>query len=186
MSGSAAAPFQRKGDPVTDRPPSTSRTRRPTAVLVLVITAICQGVSRVIEQYLQTNPDIDLGILRLRLGYNTGVAFSFGANWPPAILIGATALFTAALAAVLLKLAPTLTSVERAGGAAVIAGALSNVVDRAVRGAVTDYFWTGWFATFNLADVAITLGAAALIVGSLLGGDRGSAAAPVSTREAGR
>lgn len=171
---------------MTDRPPSTSRVRWRTAVLTLVIAAACQGVSRGVERYLQANAEVDLGILRLRLGYNTGAVFSFGASWPPAILILATALLTVGLGTVLLKLAPSMSFVERLGAAAIIAGALSNVLDRAVRGAVTDYFWTGWFATFNLADVCITLGAATVIVGGLIRGDHGSTAASTGADRASR
>lgn len=34
-------------------------------------------------------------------------------------------------------------------------------------GVVTDYLHTGWFPTFNLADVFITVGAAALVLGGV-------------------
>jgi signal peptidase II len=47
-------------------------------------------------------------------------------------------------------------------------GALGNVIDRLLHGYVVDLIqvhWGGWyFPSFNLADSAITLGAALLIV----------------------
>ena len=50
----------------------------------------------------------------------------------------------------------------------VIGGALSNVLDRLLYGAVADFFhfyWQDWsFYIFNLADVAITLGVLLLIL----------------------
>ena len=54
----------------------------------------------------------------------------------------------------------------------IIGGAIGNVVDRIVRGAVVDFldFHAGtwhWFA-FNLADAAICLGVAALLLDGLL------------------
>lgn len=48
-----------------------------------------------------------------------------------------------------------------------LAGAIANLVDRAVDGVVTDYLHTGWFPTFNLADVFITVGGAVLVLASL-------------------
>jgi len=52
----------------------------------------------------------------------------------------------------------------------IMGGALGNVTDRIARGFVVDYldfYWRGWhWPAFNLADVAITTGAALLIVSS--------------------
>lgn len=53
------------------------------------------------------------------------------------------------------------------GLAAVLAGAVANLVDRAGDGVVTDYLHSGWWPTFNLADVFITLGAAAVLIAVL-------------------
>jgi signal peptidase II len=53
------------------------------------------------------------------------------------------------------------------GLAAILAGALANLIDRAADGVVTDYLHTGWFPTFNLADTLITLGAALLVLVTL-------------------
>ena len=41
---------------------------------------------------------------------------------------------------------------------AALAGAASNLFDRLRRGTVVDLLDLGWWPTFNLADVAITLG----------------------------
>jgi len=50
----------------------------------------------------------------------------------------------------------------------IMGGALGNVIDRLLHGYVVDFIqvhWGGWyFPSFNLADSAITLGAALLIV----------------------
>lgn len=51
--------------------------------------------------------------------------------------------------------------------AAILAGALANLIDRAADGVVTDYLHTGWIPTFNLADTLITLGAALLVLATL-------------------
>jgi signal peptidase II len=54
----------------------------------------------------------------------------------------------------------------------VLGGAIGNVVDRLVHGYVVDFVqvhWRGWyFPAFNVADSAITIGAACLILDELL------------------
>ena len=49
------------------------------------------------------------------------------------------------------------------GLASVLAGAIANLVDRLDDGVVTDYLHSGWWPTFNLADVFITIGAVAVL-----------------------
>jgi signal peptidase II len=55
------------------------------------------------------------------------------------------------------------------GMSAILAGAIGNVVDRAGDGRVSDYLHTGWWPTFNHADVYITLGAATVAYAALRG-----------------
>ena len=56
--------------------------------------------------------------------------------------------------------------------ACILGGAIGNVVDRLVHGYVVDFVqlhWRGWyFPAFNVADSAITIGAACLILDELL------------------
>jgi signal peptidase II len=56
--------------------------------------------------------------------------------------------------------------------ACVLGGAVGNVVDRLMHGYVVDFIqvhWRGWyFPAFNVADSAITVGAACLILDELL------------------
>ena len=51
--------------------------------------------------------------------------------------------------------------------ALIVAGGIANVVDRLEAGSVVDMLHTGWWPTFNLADVAIVCGAAALVLTTL-------------------
>jgi signal peptidase II len=93
-----------------------------------------------------------------------------------------TAIFTVLAALIVTALIVWLRRAEtlllRVAIGLVIGGAIGNVVDRLWRGAVVDFldFHLGewhWFA-FNLADTAICLGVATLLLDSLLG-RRGSA-----------
>jgi len=61
--------------------------------------------------------------------------------------------------------------------ASILGGAVGNVIDRLLHGYVIDFLdfhWRGWhFPAFNVADSAITLGAACLILDELLRVRRG-------------
>jgi len=56
--------------------------------------------------------------------------------------------------------------------ACILGGAIGNVVDRLLRGSVVDFIQVHWhqhyFPAFNVADSAITVGAACLILDELL------------------
>jgi signal peptidase II len=51
----------------------------------------------------------------------------------------------------------------QAGLGAAVGGAAGNLYDRLRRGAVLDFLDVGWWPVFNVADVAITLGAMAAL-----------------------
>jgi signal peptidase II len=59
----------------------------------------------------------------------------------------------------------------------ILGGAVGNVVDRLMHGYVVDFLdfhWSGWhFPAFNVADSAITIGAACLILDEILRVRRG-------------
>jgi signal peptidase II len=88
-----------------------------------------------------------------------------------------TVVFTALAAVIVLGLIAWLRRVQgsflRLAIGLVIGGAIGNVADRLYRGAVVDFldFHLGtwhWFA-FNLADSAICVGVAALVIDGLIG-----------------
>ncbi len=111
----------------------------------------------------------------LTLAYNTGAAFSFlsdlgGAQrWLFAILAIAVSIF---IISWLRKLRKTQTWIA-IGLSLVLGGAIGNLIDRLLYGKVIDfidiYFDIPFvmenyhFATFNVADIAITLGASLLV-----------------------
>ncbi|MCX5192490.1 signal peptidase II [Streptomyces sp. NBC_00249] len=102
------------------------------------------------------------GFAQLRLAHNSGVAFSMGAELPAWTVIGFTGLITAALAVLAWRTAAR-SQATAAALAVVLAGAAANLVDRAAHGAVTDYLHTGWWPTFNLADVFVCCGGLAVV-----------------------
>lgn len=113
------------------------------------------------------------GFFDLTLVFNRGAAFSILANaggWQRWFFVGIGAAATVFIVLMLWRhgsqklfsLALTL----------ILGGAIGNVIDRVLRGEVVDFllfFWRTWhFPAFNVADSAITIGAALLIVDELL------------------
>lgn len=106
-----------------------------------------------------------LSWLNIQVVYNTGVAFSFLAQadgWQWGLLVGLNVSLSAMMSWQLYKR----RFQDRISCVAVslaLGGALGNLYDRIWQGAVTDFvdFHVGdWhFATFNLADSALCLGA---------------------------
>ncbi len=79
-------------------------------------------------------------------------------------------MIVAALAVFLFRAVPRFGRLSRAGAVFLLGGALGNLVDRMDGGAggVVDYLHTGWFPTFNLADVFVVGGVGLLILGTIL------------------
>jgi signal peptidase II len=124
-----------------------------------------------------------LPVLQFTHLHNTGAAFSFLASadgwqrW----------LFTALALVVSAGLIFWLQRIDRGAPllacsvALIIGGALGNAIDRMRLGYVIDFVQLHWgvhyFAAFNVADSAISIGAALLLLDSLLS-DRGQGASP--------
>lgn len=118
-------------------------------------------------------PVID-GWFDLTLVYNKGAAFSFLAGaggWQRWFFIGVG---VAAMLFILYLLVRHAS--QRLFGLAlslILGGAIGNVLDRVLEGQVVDFLLAHWndlwyFPAFNVADAAITLGAALLILDELL------------------
>lgn len=110
---------------------------------------------------LRNRPEDLPGPLDLRLGYNRGIAFSFLTEVPVAVIVILTS-----LVAVALVVAAARGSAPLLPAGLVLGGALGNLVDRTHNGSVVDMFHTSFWPTFNLADVAICVGAALWVLQS--------------------
>ena len=102
------------------------------------------------------------GLVSLRLVRNTGAGFGIGAGHPLVITLIAAAILAVAVA-LLLRTSSRAVALSLA---AIVGGAAGNLADRLFRapglgrGAVVDWIHVSFYApTFNLADVAIRLGA---------------------------
>jgi signal peptidase II len=130
--------------------------------LCLLVLALDQASKAAVEAHLAIGEKIDvLGPLKLTLAHNEGVAFGL-AGGGGVLLVGVT---LAALAFVLRLFArdPARPWMWVATGL-LAGGALGNLVDRVRAGAVTDFVDLPSWPPFNLADSAITLGVALLVL----------------------
>ena len=135
--------------------------------MLAVMVAAATAARLLAERILPGGDGPWVGPLQLRLTYNSGVAFGLGDRLPTWLVTVVTAVITLGLAVWAWITVPAAAAVTRIGLAAILAGAIANLVDRAADGVVTDYLHTGWFPTFNLPDVFITTGAVLLLLGAL-------------------
>lgn len=115
---------------------------------------------------------------------NKGAAWSLLADaggWQRYFFIVLASVVSIAIAVWLWRIRNEGPLILAAGLSLVLGGAIGNVVDRIRLGHVTDFIqvWFGnWaFPSFNVADAAISVGAALLIIDSLFGSGRSSATA---------
>ena len=113
-----------------------------------------------------------LPVLDLRIGFNPGISFGLFSEASGPAARFALVVLPALIAAGVVWWAVNVTDAwERAGFALIAGGAIGNVMDRLPDGLVTDFLDMhagGWhFPTFNVADVAITIGTALLGIGLL-------------------
>jgi signal peptidase II len=120
-----------------------------------------------------------LPVFNLTLARNNGVAFSTfdrEGGWQRWAFSALAAVVGVVLVAWLRSL-PRRAQLTAAALACVLGGALGNMIDRLRFGFVVDFLQWHWgehyFPSFNIADAAITVGAALLILESLVAGRQG-------------
>lgn len=142
---------------------TTPGRRRSRVVLVAAAAAVFVAdiASKIVASATLDGGPVELpGPVDLRLAYNPGLAFSMAVNAPGWLMLTLTGAVAAAIAVAAWR--GTFASALAAG--VVVGGAVANVVDRAQAGTVVDMLYTGWWPTFNLADVAVVCGGLALVV----------------------
>lgn len=115
-----------------------------------------------------------LPIFNLTYARNYGAAFSFLADhsgWQKYLFLGLAVMISIALVVMLFKNKADL-KLQNAAYALIIGGAIGNAIDRAYHGYVVDFLDFYWdihrYPVFNVADIAIVVGAGLLILESIL------------------
>ena len=148
------------------------RSVAPLTIVVAVAVVIVDQLTKWWAVHTLDDRNIDVfWTLRFHLSYNTGMAFSRGQNMGP--LIGVVALVIVVV--LLLSVKRTSSRLSEVVVGLIIGGAVGNIIDRLVRepywlrGGVVDFIDFQWFPIFNVADMAITIGGALLILTSYIG-----------------
>ncbi len=153
--------------------------RRTETWVGLLLIAADQLSKALVRQYIPPHDTLEIipGLLNLTHVLNTGAAFGLlnAADFPfKSLVIGVLAIGALVAIAIYALSFGADTTLGRYALALTLAGAIGNLIDRATTGAVVDFvdvYWGGWhFWAFNVADSAITIGAALLILDMLRAG----------------
>jgi signal peptidase II len=151
-----------------------TRALRGSVLIAIAVVITDQFTKQWALVALDDGPIDVVWTLRFNLVFNRGMAFSQGEGLGP--IIGVVAL--GVVVALLVSLRRGTGTLGAVGVGLVVGGALGNVIDRLfrspgwLRGAVVDFIDFQWFPVFNVADMAINVGAGLLILGSIMAARR--------------
>lgn len=141
------------------------------AATVATVVAIDQVTKAIVRASLTLNDSIPVidGVFWLTRVRNTGAAFGVlrGQQW---LLITVAFVVLGVIAWTVVRVRPG-SWLVRTGLALVAGGTVGNLIDRLVLGGVTDFFDLGWFPVFNVADIALDVGVALIVVWLLFSRD---------------
>src|SRR5882724_8238589 len=152
------------------------RHRAASWLLLSVLVVIADQASKyyIAQNFGEFEHISVLPVLDITRMHNVGAAFSFLASasgWQRWVFIGLALSVSIAIIVWLLRLPRGASFLLAAGLALVLGGALGNVIDRIRLGHVIDFIHFHWnrayFPAFNVADSAITVGAALLLLDAL-------------------
>ena len=152
------------------------RGRAGMWLLLSVFVVVADQISKayIAGHYLEFEFTRILPVLDITCMHNVGAAFSFLASasgWQRWLFIGLAGVVSFGIIVWLIRLPRGTHALLAAGLALVLGGALGNVIDRIRLGYVIDFIHFHWdrayFPAFNVADSAITVGAACLLLDAL-------------------
>ena len=162
------------------------KTRRFIAwmVVAMFVVAADQATKWAIVEWVELYGKVPINsFVNLTHQQNSGAAFSFlagASGWQRWFFVVLATLVSAVIAVWLWRIRREGPLVLMAGLSLVLGGAIGNLIDRARLGYVTDFIqvWFGnWaFPSFNVADSAISVGAAFLIIDALFLSGKGRTA----------
>jgi signal peptidase II len=142
------------------------------SALVILVDQLTKAY--IVRHFLEFEFKTILPVLDITRMQNVGAAFSFLASasgWQRWLFIGLAVTVSIGITIWLLRMPRGTHSLLAAGLALVLGGALGNVIDRIRLGYVIDFIHFHWdrayFPAFNVADSAITVGAACLLLDAL-------------------
>ena len=150
--------------------------RKPEIFVVLSVMILDQLTKAMIRPALALHQSVEIipGFLDLTRVHNTGAAFGMlnAVDFPmKTLVLSLVAMIALGGVAWYAATVPQSDRLARIGVAAVLGGAIGNLIDRATAGYVLDFvdaYWGNWhFWAFNVADAAITVGVIFMILDML-------------------
>ncbi len=146
---------------------TTKATKTSAGNLFCSITTLIPfGIILILDQLTKyiiekTTPNLTFIFLKIHLIYNTGAGFGILQNNP--IPLG---LLSLAVAITIIYNLPKLatTKYTQILWAIFLGGVIGNMLDRFIKLRVVDFIDFGWFPAFNIADAALTISTALLII----------------------
>ena len=140
----------------------------------LIVAADQASKAYITRHFLEFEFKRILPVLDITRMHNVGAAFSFLASasgWQRWVFIALAVVVSIGITVWLLRLPRGVHPLLAGGLALVLGGALGNVIDRIRLGYVIDFIHFHWdrayFPAFNVADSAITVGAACLLLDAI-------------------
>ncbi len=155
---------------------STNRGRAAMWLVLSVLVVFADQLSKsyITSHYGEFEFTTVLPVLDITRMHNVGAAFSFlatASGWQRWLFISLAVVVSIGIVVWLYRM-PSSQGLLACGLALVLGGAIGNVIDRIRLGAVVDFIHFHWdrayFPAFNIADSAITVGAACLILDAML------------------
>ncbi|MDA1062609.1 MAG: signal peptidase II [Chloroflexi bacterium] len=147
----------------TGHPSEVARLRLFTAIAVAVV-ALDQATKAIVRGWLDQRevwPD-GFDLIRITHVENSGAAFGILQGAGPLLIV--SSLVGVAVVIFFLRSAPAGDRLYSTALALILGGAVGNLIDRLLRGEVTDFIDPTHYPAFNLADSAIVVGVCALIL----------------------
>jgi signal peptidase II len=157
----------------------SDQTNRGRAAVWLLLSALVVLADQLSKSYITSHyGEFEfttlLPVLDITRMHNVGAAFSFlatASGWQRWLFITLAVTVSIGIVVWLYRM-PRSHGLLACGLALVLGGAIGNVIDRIRLGAVVDFIHFHWdrayFPAFNIADSAITVGAACLILDAML------------------
>jgi signal peptidase II len=133
--------------------------------LALAVFVLDQGLKALVEGSIRSGESVPVipGFLSITHIRNTGGAFGILGGNPTVLLVGS---LVAVVVVLWMLLAEQRSKLAILGCGLILGGAAGNLLDRLTTGEVTDYIHFSFWYVFNVADAAITVGVAILLLAS--------------------
>jgi signal peptidase II len=164
-----------------DRAPAGAAAREPSGWRWLPVTAAVIALDQLVKAWVVQHLTLHgtmrvLPVLELTLTYNRGAAFSFlagASGWQKWLFAGLAVAVGIGILVWLRRLGGRRQRLLCLSLTLIMGGAIGNLIDRLRIGHVVDFVLAHWHGVyfpwaFNVADSAITVGAALLLLDALL------------------